>query len=526
MYKNFFGLKEKPFKLVPNPAYLFLSRSHEEALAHLRYAISQGDGFVLITGEVGTGKTILCRAFLEYLNDKTEAAFIFNPKLDSIQLLKAINDEFEISSAADNTKDLIDILNSFLMDKKAEGKSAILLIDEAHDLTQQVLEQLRLLSNLETSVSKLLQIILVGQPELADMLDSYELRQLAQRITLSCHLSPLTNKETREYIQHRINIAAQKAGVRFTPMAFRLIYRHSKGVPRLINIACDRTLLTAFGLNRQKITGNIAGAAISELTARGDSRIYGLVKEKKKVLLFSVLCLILFAIFFYNPAFIDHSKLPGDVENIPPEISQVEPLEMKAEVAAVPRAKPIKADVPVVVVPEPVPDLKDILKDMNATVSRRKTLGIALDLWDTDSKIKPYLDSIYENRNFFRLAAAQNGFSTIRTGFNLNLIKKLNLPAIVGLHPPGNQPVVYLAICRIEDDRIMLRGGNGIRAIEVKKEELERYNSGVIYILWKNFNSYFGEIPIDMPPDSVITLKMLLRDLGFDEIEISRFMMK
>ena len=170
MYKNFFGFKERPFQLLPNPVYLFLSRSHEEALAHLIYAMSQGDGFVEITGEVGTGKTTLCRAFLEKLNENTEAAYIFNPKLDSVQLLKTINDEFGISSEADNSKDLIDTLNAFLMGKKAEGKKAILVIDEAQNLDKDVLEQIRLLSNLETTTSKLLQIILVGQPELGEML--------------------------------------------------------------------------------------------------------------------------------------------------------------------------------------------------------------------------------------------------------------------------------------------------------------------------------------------------------------------
>jgi general secretion pathway protein A len=220
MYKNFFGFKERPFKLVPNPAYLFLSKSHEEALAHLTYAMTQGDGFVEITGEVGTGKTTLCRAFLENLDENTEAAYIFNPKMDAIQLLKAVNDEFGISSDSDNTKGLIDTLNAFLIEKKTEGKNVILLIDEAQNLTEDVLEQLRLLSNLETTRHKLLQIILVGQPELGEKLDSHELRQLAQRINLRCQLLPLNYKEVRGYIQHRINIASRKPGINFSRAAW------------------------------------------------------------------------------------------------------------------------------------------------------------------------------------------------------------------------------------------------------------------------------------------------------------------
>jgi len=208
MYNAFFGFRERPFQLVPNPAYLFLSKCHEEALAHLIYAISHGDGFVEITGEVGTGKTTLCRVFLEHLDDSTEAAYIINPKLNAVQLLKVINDEFDIDSGPDTIKELIDGLNGFLLQKRKEGKTVLLLIDEAQNLNQEVLEQLRLLSNLETNTKKLLQIILVGQPELDDTLHSHQLRQLGQRITLSCHLRPLSFKETREYIRHRIHIAS------------------------------------------------------------------------------------------------------------------------------------------------------------------------------------------------------------------------------------------------------------------------------------------------------------------------------
>ncbi|MEJ2656705.1 MAG: AAA family ATPase, partial [Desulfobacterales bacterium] len=284
MYKNFFGFNENPFKLVPNPVYLFLSKSHEEALAHLTYAVIQGEGFTEITGEVGTGKTTLCRAFLENLDHHTKAAYIFNPKLDSLQLLKAINDEFGIPSNADNIKDLIDTLNVFLIEQKTKGENTILLIDEAQNLTNEVLEQLRLLSNLETTRHKLLHIILVGQPELKEKLNSYELRQLGQRISLSCQLVPLNFKEVRQYIQHRIHIASEKTSIRFDPAAYRFIYKYSRGIPRLINIVCDRALLTAFGLDQQKITGDIVRTAIRELTGREDL-IENNIWRRKKVIL-------------------------------------------------------------------------------------------------------------------------------------------------------------------------------------------------------------------------------------------------
>ena len=268
MYEKFFNFKEKPFKLVPNPAYLFLSKSHEETLAHLNYALSEGDGFVEITGEVGTGKTTLCRTFLENLGSDTIAAYIFNPRLGPKELIRTINDELGIKYDTNNTKDLIDKLNAFLIRKKINAKKVILLIDEAQNLSRVVLEQLRLLSNLETNKEKLLQIILVGQPELSDLLDSHELRQLSQRITLRYHLAPLNYRETVEYIKYRISIAAQEGGIKFSPAAFRRIYKYSKGIPRVINIACDRSLLTAFSLSRHKITGRIVRIAVKELMGR------------------------------------------------------------------------------------------------------------------------------------------------------------------------------------------------------------------------------------------------------------------
>ncbi|MEZ4528661.1 MAG: AAA family ATPase [Desulfobacterales bacterium] len=307
MYEKFFGFKERPFQLVPNPAYLFLSRSHEEALAHLSYAVSQGDGFVEITGEVGTGKTTLCRVFLGNLGETVEAAYIFNPMLDAVQLLRAVNDEFGIPSDAGTVKELIDRLNIFLMERKRAGKKVILLIDEAQNLRADVLEQLRLLSNLETETSKLIQIILVGQPELREKLDSPELRQLSQRITLSCHLTPLNYKETRAYILHRIHIAAQKTGVRFARSAFKTIQRYSGGIPRLINIACDRAMLTAFSLNSLRITGRIARNAVQELASRGEMRKMAASGSKRTLTALTALSLMLIPVVLFLPDYLDRN---------------------------------------------------------------------------------------------------------------------------------------------------------------------------------------------------------------------------
>jgi general secretion pathway protein A len=580
MYKNFFGFKERPFQLVPNPAYLFLSRSHEEALAHLTYAISQGDGFVEITGEVGTGKTTLCRAFLENLDRDTEAAYIFNPKLDSVQLLKAVNDEFGIPSKADNTKDLIDGLNAFLIEKKGEGKRVILLIDEAQNLSQEVLEQVRLLSNLETTTSKLLQIILVGQPELGEMLDSHELRQLGQRITLSCHINPLTYRETREYIRHRVQVATQKTGVRFTRAALRTIYRYSGGIPRLINIACDRALLTAFGLNQQGITGGIARAAVRELAGRGDVRRFSLQEGRRTPLFVGMLFLALLLLVFYRPGDLNINGLFQGREADQALISRVRPLveekgpgvapgkgppreEVKEvpdkgppreEVKEVPDKGPPREEVkeapdqgPIQAAPRetalasaetetkiplpldreppqrPVRKLADVLKEMTPRSSRTAALTFVLNLWNPGSTINRYLENMDDDSSFFRLAARQNGLSVNRVEGGLETVKKLDLPAVLEMYRPGGLSPRYLALLRMEDRKMVLRGDGEDGAIETDRDELTSNWSGVAYVPWKNFLDYGGIIPLNAPRDSIITLKMLMKDIGFTEIEISPF---
>ncbi len=521
MYKNFFGFKERPFKLVPDPAYLFLSRSHEEAMAHLTYAMKQGDGFVEITGEVGTGKTTICRAFLESLDENTEAAYIFNPKLDSIQLIKAVNDEFGISFDADNIKDLIDTLNSFLIEKRAEGKNVILLIDEAQNLSKEVLEQLRLLSNLETTKHKLLQIILVGQPELGEKLDSRELRQLSQRITLSCRLIPLTYREVKEYIQHRINIASQKQGIKFTRTAYHHIYKYSRGIPRSINIVCGRALLTAFGLDRQRITGKIIRTSIKELAGRGDMKRYGLHDGKKAILLFSVLCLSLFMILFYRPGFLNVNEIFNLQESKKPDISQPEHLVLNPVPDLKPTRKQAAKDSEPFV--EPVRDLGVFLEEKNKRSSRPMALKVALGLWNTESEIKPYLNGIDNDLDFFRLAAKQNGLLIRRIKGDLNLVKKLNLPAVLPLYLPEDLSPVYLTLIKIEGEKVTLRSEVGDNAIKVEQNVLSSYWSGVAYIPWKNFLSLMGTIPLNSSKDTIITLKILMHDIGFNNIEINPF---
>ncbi len=246
MYTRFYGLNEKPFSLTPDPRFLFLSESHREALAHLLYGIEQGEGFIAITGEVGTGKTTLCRALLQRLGSDMEVAYVFNPVRSGYELLRAVSIEFGLITEGYSRADLNDQLNQFLLQTSRGGRRALLIVDESQNLDPATLEEIRLLSNLETSSSKLIQIVLFGQPELDEMLDSRGLRQLRQRITVRWALSPLNAAETRDYVRHRLKIAAGKECNVFTDKALREVQRRSGGIPRLINVLCDRAMLVGY----------------------------------------------------------------------------------------------------------------------------------------------------------------------------------------------------------------------------------------------------------------------------------------
>ncbi|MFQ5881978.1 MAG: AAA family ATPase [Candidatus Methylomirabilales bacterium] len=247
MYERFFGLKEKPFSLTPDPRFLFLSPNHRGALDHLLYGIGRREGFLAITGDIGTGKTTICRALLEHLDAQVQTALILNPMLEEEELLTAILQDFGITPPPRATrKELVDRLNRFLLEQARKGGGAVLIIDEAQNLPPKVLEQIRILSNLETEKEKLLQIVLVGQRELREKLESPSLRQLNQRISIRYHLIPLGQEEMVRYIEHRLTVAGGSGGIEFTPAAYQAIYRFSRGVPRLINLAADRALLSGY----------------------------------------------------------------------------------------------------------------------------------------------------------------------------------------------------------------------------------------------------------------------------------------
>ena len=258
MYAKFFGLKREPFSIAPDPRYLFMSERHREALAHLLYGLGGGGGFVLLTGEIGAGKTTVCRCFLEQIPKNCNVAYIFNPKLTVTELLKSVCDEFHIElpqrePGTSTVKDYLDPLNQFLLRTHAIGQNNVLIIDEAQSLSIDVLEQLRLLTNLETNERKLLQIILIGQPELRTMLARPELEQLAQRVIARFHLEALSEVETRRYIRHRLSIGGLSGAGPFDREARVRIHELSRGIPRRINMLCDRALLGAYASGRQRV---------------------------------------------------------------------------------------------------------------------------------------------------------------------------------------------------------------------------------------------------------------------------------
>lgn len=262
---EYYGLTEPPFDLTPNPRFLFYTAKHREAFNHLLYGIRERKGFVQLTGEVGAGKTTLCRALLEKLDNRFATALILNPMLDADGLMRAVATEFGLNVQEMDRQETLGMINLFLLSRAEKNLDAVLIVDEAQDLTDELLEQVRLLSNLETDNRKLLQIVLMGQPELRDRLNAPRLRQLRQRITVRFHLRALTRREISQYVQHRLEISGAKGAPYFTAPAIWRVYRYSGGVPRLVNALCDKALLTGFALQRDRINFGMVGRAIREL---------------------------------------------------------------------------------------------------------------------------------------------------------------------------------------------------------------------------------------------------------------------
>ena len=289
MYTRFYGFKERPFEINPDPDFLFLSESHREALAHLIYAAKERKGFTVITGEVGTGKTTLVRAFLSRLNGKVKTAYVFNPKLTSIDFLRYISEDLGLKEEKISKGQYIAQLHNFLLEQYSRNEQVILIVDEAQNLSPALLEEVRLLTNLETSKNKLLQVMLIGQPELDKVLDNHQFRQLKQRVSLRYHLQSLNKEEAKEYIENRLNRAGAADTHIFTTKAFEKIYAYSKGIPRLINITCDNALLAGFTAGQKVVGDRTIREVIDQLEGRS-------VPEKKRSRLFLLVLILFFLI--------------------------------------------------------------------------------------------------------------------------------------------------------------------------------------------------------------------------------------
>ena len=265
IYQEFYGLQEEPFNVTSDPNFLFFSQHHKEAFSHFLYGIKERKGFLQLTGEIGSGKTTLCRAILDTLDKKTKTAFILNPNLSASQLLKAIVTDFGITTKGHTRMELMTALNQFLIHQLTEGANVVLIIDEAQNLSPSVLEQVRMISNLETPKKKLIQIALVGQPELRQKLEDPTLRQLRQRIGVRYHILPLGKDEVGQYIRHRLHVAGSNGRIGFPLKTVDQIYHYSKGVPRLINMVCDKCLLAGYVYETHDITPDITKRCIQEL---------------------------------------------------------------------------------------------------------------------------------------------------------------------------------------------------------------------------------------------------------------------
>ena len=455
MYAAHFGLTERPFSLAPDPRYLFLSEGHREALAHLVYGL-QGGGFVQLTGEVGTGKTTVCRALLDQLPPEVDVAMIFTPRLTAIELLSAVCDELGVEYPAGTTslKVLIDALSSALLDAHARGRRTVVIIDEAQNLSMEVLEELRLLTNIETTRDKLLQVILIGQPELADLMERAALRQLAQRITARYHLRPFTFRETRAYVQHRLTVAGQRQML-FTAAALSVVHRRSGGVPRLINNICDRALLGAFGRTRRRVTAGIARRAAAEVFGAAGLRRWA--KPAAAALVVTVVA---------SATALGANRLEYVVawwaQLLVPAAVTVAP--SNAAVAIAPAAAPVIA-----------PPRPSMAKLLDATTADRDAAVASLFArWSVDYRPRP-------GESVCDLAWRSGLRCLFRTG-TWNVLRRLDLPAMLTLTTAAGDRH-YATVTALGADTVTLDVAG--RPVTLPLNEVERVWDGAFVALWK-----------------------------------------
>jgi general secretion pathway protein A len=501
MYERFFGLGDAPFRLTPDPRYLFLSRKHADALAHLRLGLSESSGFVCITGDVGTGKTTVLRHFLAELAPEASVAYVVNPTLSPLELLQTINVEFGLPATSRSKKRLIDELNRHLLETRHANRLAVVVVDEAQALSVEVLEYLRLLSNLETTTEKLLRIILVGQPQLRALLAHPELAQLNQRITLRWHIGPLARDETVAYVRHRLQVASD-GQVRdvFSASALRAVHRRSRGVPRLINMLCHRAMLAAFAAEQRTVRRRSVSRAYREVAtlplparpARRPRAAWASVAVAASVTAFAlgaagvvpwlrtVAPQAALTAPDAVPANAASDPLTPPAPPAPDEVSTEPPAaEGEPDPASPPIATAPPAPAPA---PDPTAEVRARLAAMAPDASGRAAVDAVLRAWQMpplaadEGAAADDLDRIADRRGLEHLAI---------TG-NIAMLRLLDVPAILELQLPGASGPRYVALVGMPDDALALAAGDA-PAITVPPAFLEKAWYGQAHVFSRDF---------------------------------------
>ncbi|HJV65810.1 MAG TPA: AAA family ATPase [Geomonas sp.] len=472
MYWEDFGFKEPPFALTPNPAFLFLSAPHQEAFAHLLFAIENRVGFIELSGEVGTGKTTLVRTLLNHLDHASyRTALIFNPTLSPLGFLKELNAEFGIGSQGSDMRELHQALNAFLLEENRAGRTVVLVIDEAQNLAVEVLEHIRLISNLETDADKLIQIVLVGQPELNNLLGRDELRQLDQRITVRYHLKPMGIDDSRDYIRHRIKFAASgREPLTFSPGALKKIFAYSGGLPRLINGVCDRTLLLAYTGETKVVSAPMAALAIADLRRESASRRPSPVALAGSL----VVALLAVAIFLVFPHRAVEAKKPAQVA-APAPFSREQALR---ELSA-------------------LPEQQNLFSAVNALLA----------VWQ-----KPPVQPVAGPPVSVKALARQRGLLAARFGGGFDALARLDTPALLHLTVPGAGSRV-VAVQSIGKDGVRIVPALAGHA-KLSPAELAQLWNGEATVFWKDFHRISSREKRAEKAEGTRLLQGLLKDAG------------
>jgi len=490
MYTTYFGFNEKPFTLTPNPRFIFLSRNHKEAFAHLLYGINNHYGFIELTGEVGTGKTTVLRTLLGQLQDDAyRTALIFSPCLTGVELLRSINSEFGLDARSEYANELLATLNRFLLTETAAGRTVVLVIDESQNLQPDVLEQIRLISNLETENDKLIQIILAGQPELELLLGRPDLRQLNQRIAVRYKLRPMGRDETRHYIRQRMEVAGETGGVSFSDAAIAWIYLSTAGVPRMINILCDRALLIAYGDERRRITSGIVLRGMWELLNRPRSRRFSLLTAG--IIALAVLACLAILTLPRNPAD------PAAAGSRPqPAVATAEKENMLA-----PAAESLKAEI--------------------ATYDQNDTHVLAFNAlaeqWGA-LPIKVFNDPLDVPDMFRRLAARRNLRVTLFKG-SLDDVIRHDLPFVIATAVTGSLGPYCYAVTEARNGSLSISPAL-FNSHTIARKDLASVATGTYYLVWKNPDQIPDSISMGEKRIEVRGVQRLLKRAGFYPGEI------